>query len=142
MEISYIIAIVAILIIVLVIFYFKNKQSYTDTRPIVNGTHKTQPKVSAEPVAKDWNDVISDISLDPGVKESHAAYNANVRQFSSGANFSAVSDDNTSPIFTNFIGFSRPQYVEIDSTARQIPDIDTTVLKRNKRLTFKNDYDL
>ncbi len=78
-------------------------------------------------------------NLDPSIIHSHNKYTQNTRQYSSGANFSAISDDNVSPMQTNFLGFSRPRYVEVDPTARQVPDYDEHTLKRNKRMTFVSD---
>ncbi len=88
----------------------------------------------------DWADISKTVSLDPSIKDSHKKYISNTRQYSSGANFTSISDDNTSGIFTNFLGFSRPKYVPIGEGARQVPDIDSEVLKRNKHLSFQSDY--
>ena len=85
------------------------------------------------PVAESftWDDSIQQSSIDPGVVASHQNYVANVRNYSSGPSFTQVADDNTSPIYTNFLGFYRPTYVPVGTTARQVPDIDEDVLKRN-----------
>jgi uncharacterized protein YacL len=136
------ILIVIIVVVLIIIYYFYTKQSFKDTNNNVKFSEQKKIEQPKMEVPQNWNDVISKISLEPSVVDSHNSYIANVRQFSSGANFSAVADDNTSPIFTNFIGFSRPQFVDIDPTARQIPDVDINVLKRNKRITFTNDYNL
>lgn len=122
-----------VIMVALVLIYFmqpKKKESYQQNvlLPLVE--------------EKSWNEVIQDKSLEPSIKDSHADYITNTRQYSSGANFTSVADDNTSGIFTNFLGFSRPKYVDIDPTATQIPDVDHTVLKRNKHITFTNDYNL
>ena len=70
-------------------------------------------------------------SVESGVEKSHSEFVANVRNYSSGPSFQQISDDNTSGMFTNYIGFVRPQHVEVGSTALSIPSEDTTVLKRN-----------
>lgn len=78
-----------------------------------------------------WTDVIQ-TSLDPSTFSNHAEFVKDVRRFSSGANFTSVSDDNTNADFVNFRGLRRPEHVPIGPTARQVPDIDETVLMRNK----------
>jgi len=59
-----------------------------------------------------------------------------VRRFSSGANFTSVTDDNTNLAFVNFRGLRRPEHVPIGPDARQQPDIDESVLSRNRPLRF------
>ncbi len=142
-----------ILIVVILIYFFWYADGMGMLKRFRGGS---EPKIivvekSAVPIESDddegfmernWKGFVADASLDPSVLSSHNKYVANVRQYSSGANFSAIADDNISPLQTNFLGFSRPQYVEVDPTARQVPDIDTTTLKRNRRVTFTNDYNL
>ncbi len=135
-----IVAVVVLLSLFYYYYYIKQSFEHSEKKTVITVAPVNAPKVPV--IEKDYNEIIAEVSLDPSIADSHNQYVANVRQFSSGANFSAISDDNTSPIFTNFIGFSRPQYVEVDETARQVPDIDTSVLKRNKRLAFTNDYGL
>lgn len=83
-----------------------------------------------------WNDVITQTEIDPGVMENHAAFVNDVRRFSSGANFTSVADDNNNQAYTNFIGLNRPQHVNIGADARQQPDVDESVLKRNTYLRW------
>jgi hypothetical protein len=83
-----------------------------------------------------WDEIIQATELDPSTFSSQAEYVKGVRRFSSGANFTSVTDDNTNSAFTNFVGLQRPQHVPIGSTARQIPDIDENVLQRNHQLRF------
>jgi hypothetical protein len=64
-----------------------------------------------------------------------------VRRFSSGANFTAVTDDNTNTAFTNFVGLRRPEHVQIGSSARQVPDVDESVLQRNKNIRWNSVYE-
>lgn len=78
-----------------------------------------------------WTDVIK-TSLDPSTFTNHEEFVKDVRRFSSGANFTSVTDDNTNIDFVNFRGLRRPEHVPIGATARQVPDIDETVLMRNK----------
>lgn len=79
-----------------------------------------------------WDEYIKADDLDPSAFDSQAEFVKDVKRFSSGANFTSTADDNTSPIFTNFIGLRRPEHVPIGSSARQVPDIDETVLQRTK----------
>jgi hypothetical protein len=79
-----------------------------------------------------WDEVIQATELDPYTFVNHQSFVADVRRFSSGANFSSVADDNTSTDFVNFVGLRRPQHVPIGASSRQTPDIDETVLQRNK----------
>lgn len=80
----------------------------------------------------DWVDYIKAENLDPSAFVNQANYAKTAKRFSSGANFTAVQDDNNSPFFTNFIGLRRPQHVPIGDTARQVPDVDESVLARNR----------
>ena len=84
----------------------------------------------------DWTDVAKSQSIDPSIEESHSEYVHNTRQYSSGANFAAIGDDNNSDLFTNYLGFVRPDYIPIRSGLQQIPDLDNEVNKRNKHMTF------
>src|SRR5690349_10218468 len=83
-----------------------------------------------------WSDILAATELDASVIDNQAAFVADVRRFSSGANFTSVNDDNTNSAFTNFVGLRRPQNVHIGADARQQPDIDETVLMRNKDLRW------
>lgn len=83
-----------------------------------------------------WDEVVKVSDLDPSVHRNHQNFVADVRRFSSGANFTAVNDDNTNSAFTNFVGLRRPQHVDILPDARQQPDIDQDVLQRNKPLIW------
>lgn len=83
-----------------------------------------------------WDEVLSATELDPSIQDNHNQFVADVRRFSSGANFTAVADDDNNLAFTNFIGLNRPQHVHIGADARQQPDIDQTVLQRNRYLRF------
>ena len=86
-----------------------------------------------------WEDRIKAEDLDESVFVGHRDYVKDVSRFSSGANFTSVADDNTSFAFSNFVGLRRPQNVFVGNTARQQPDIDQTVLMRNKDLRFTGD---
>ena len=79
-----------------------------------------------------WDEYIKADDLDPSAFDSQAEFVKDVKRFSSGANFTSTADDNTSPIFTNFIGLRRPEHVPIGSSARQVPDIDVKDLQRTK----------
>jgi len=83
-----------------------------------------------------WSDILASTELDASVIDNQAAFVADVRRFSSGANFTSVNDDNTNAAFTNFVGLRRPQSVHIGADARQQPDVDENVLMRNKDLRW------
>lgn len=86
--------------------------------------------------AQPWDEVIAATELDPSTFVNHYEFVKDVRRFSSGSNFTAIDDSDTNLDFVNFIGLRRPEHVPIGDTARQIPDIDQTVLQRNKRYAF------
>lgn len=81
-----------------------------------------------------WSEVLAVTEVDPAIHASHMDFVKDVRRYSSGANFTSVTDDNTNIDFTNFRGLQRPTAIEhqIGESARQTPDIDETVLTRNK----------
>jgi hypothetical protein len=83
-----------------------------------------------------WTEVLQATEIDPATHVSHMDFVKDVRRFSSGANFTSVTDDNTSIDFVGFRGLQRPQHVDIGRDARQQPDIDEDVLKRNKQLRW------
>jgi hypothetical protein len=83
-----------------------------------------------------WNEVLKTSELDPATFTNHQDFVKDVRRFSSGANFTSVTDDNTNSAFTNFVGLRRPSHVDIGASARQQPDIDQSVLKRNADLRW------
>jgi hypothetical protein len=83
-----------------------------------------------------WDEVLKTTELDPATFANHQDFVKDVRRFSSGANFTSVTDDNTNLAFVNFVGLRRPQQVSIGASARQQPDIDQSVLKRNQPLRW------
>lgn len=85
-----------------------------------------------------WTEVIK-TSLDPATFTMHKEFVKDVRRFSSGANFTSVTDDNTNSVFTNFMGLRRPQHVPIGPTVRETPDVDETVLQRNHDFRWRTD---
>lgn len=88
-----------------------------------------------------WQEVVKATELDPSTFVNHNEFVKDVRRYSSGANFTSVTDDNTNSAFTSFVGLRRPTHVPIGATARQQPDIDQTVLMRNKRFDWSNGPD-
>jgi hypothetical protein len=138
-----------IVVILIVLYYFviykKNKRivlppiSEREKKEILADPSEEKLPDQEEFIANNWQGLMANSNLDPSIIQSHNKYTQNTRQYSSGANFSAISDDNVSPMQTNFLGFSRPRYVEVDPTARQVPDYDEHTLKRNKRMTFVSD---
>lgn len=92
-----------------------------------------------------WEDTLKATAVDPSVIENHSAFVADVRRFSSGANFTAVNDEDGNMAYTNFRGLQRPQHVHIGESARSQPDVDPTVLQRNNSLRWgykSSDYPL
>ena len=85
-----------------------------------------------------WGEVIKATELDPSTFVNHREFVKDVRRFSSGANFTSVTDDNTNIDFVGFVGLRRPTHVPIGDTARQQPDIDQSVLQRNQRFSWTN----
>ena len=85
-----------------------------------------------------WTEVLKFSELDRATFQNHKNFVKDVRRFSSGSNFTSVADDNTNAAFTNFVGLRRPQHVPIGESARQIPDVDQTVLQRNKKFIFNS----
>lgn len=83
-----------------------------------------------------WDAVLQATELDPSTFRNHMDYVKDVRRFSSGANFTSVTDDNTNLAFTNFVGLRRPESVPIGESARQTPDVDESVLQRNRPIRF------
>ncbi len=83
-----------------------------------------------------WDEVMQASEIDPSSYVNHAAFVADTRNFSSGANFTEKDDSNNSFAFVNFIGLRRPQHVEIGASARQQQDLDVSVLKRNRPFLF------
>lgn len=81
-----------------------------------------------------WDEAIKVSELDPSTFINQSEYVKDVRRFSSGANFTSVTDDNTSPTFTNFIGLRRNNAImnQVGQSSRQVPSEDETVLTREK----------
>jgi hypothetical protein len=89
-----------------------------------------------DPSATPWDEALKASELDPSTFANHMDFVKDVRRFSSGANFTSVTDDNTNIDFTNFRGLRRPEHVPIGASARQVPDIDESVLQRNRPLRW------
>lgn len=83
-----------------------------------------------------WDEVMQASELDPSTFVNHQDFVKDVRNFSSGAAFTDKDRSNESFAFVNFIGLRRPEHVEIGASARQQPDLDTSVLKRNRPFIF------
>lgn len=141
MNNSYILLAIAIVVVVIIIFVFEYSKTTTQEELIVPDTPSlpiVKPRVVKQ-LKKDgyedgasWTDVAAASELDPATFTNHQNFVKDVRRFSSGANFTSVTDDNTNLDFVNFVGLRRPEHVHIGAGARQIPDIDESVLKRNK----------
>jgi hypothetical protein len=99
---------------------------------VVNNTLMEQGYGDGAP----WDETLKATELDPSIFANHADFVKDTRTYSSGANFTSVADDNGSTVFTNFIGLRRPQPVPIGDSVREEPDVDETVLGRNKPFIF------
>ena len=159
MEIPPIGLVIVLLIILLVMFssqimaymvqmksYFMGGTASSPVEMLSDDDEVNDPKAgaTAQPATSDslkalgyvgglpWSDVIKTTELDPSTFINHEEFVKDVRRFSSGANFTSVTDDNTNLAFVNYVGLRKPESVTIGSTARQIPDVDETVLQRNK----------
>lgn len=103
-----------------------------------NATVNAVGEILNHPVNPDneWMELVKKMELDPSVVENHAEFVRDATRFSSGANFTSVADDNTNFAFVNFQGLRRPSHVNVGASARQVPDIDETVLQRQKPFRF------
>ena|SRR5271170_7097254 len=108
------------------------KITTTNSDSVVNSTLDALGYTADAP----WDQVLQATELDPSTFVNHMDFVKDVRRFSSGANFTSVTDDNTNQAFTNFVGLRRPEHVDIGPDARQQPDIDETVLQRNRGLRW------
>lgn len=83
---------------------------------------------------KSYMEQIKNNELDEETVQAH--YRDIVKQgpiYSSGAGFSIVEPDNTSPMFSNYTAFSRPEYVPIQPNPRQLQGEDISLLMKNNR---------
>jgi hypothetical protein len=83
-----------------------------------------------------WSDVLAATELDASVHENQREFTADVRRFSSGANFTSIADDNRDTYSMSWLGLRRPQAVHIGEDARQVPDVNTDIFKRNRDLRW------
>lgn len=139
-----VIAVVIIVLIIIILYRLPSMLGHSEKAtpapvapaPVAAPTPPPAPiTVPASPSNKpitSWSDVLAQTEIDPGTIQSHQDFVKDVKRFSSGANFTSVTDDNTSDFFVNFRGLRRPQHVPIGVDARQVPDVDETVLMRNK----------
>ena len=117
-----------------------SKQENLEVDPKANSANTYQPDESDTLRAlgysgnMPWDEVIASTELDPATFINHKEFVKDVRRFSSGAGFTSISDDNNSFAFVNFQGLRRGNAIPnmIGGTARQIPDIDESVLTREK----------
>lgn len=157
------IAIVIIIIILAIFMFLKNKKNIKkksgskavqmpkDEDEMENYVNNPKDDVSLNPASNkkqyadslvalgytdgiSWDENIKITELDPATFINQQQFVKDVRRFSSGANFTSVTDDNTNLDFVNFVGLRRNEAIPgmIGATARQIPDIDENVLTRTK----------
>lgn len=84
-----------------------------------------------------WSDKLIREELSESDLQRH--YNDMVRQapiFSSGAGYSVVAEDNTSPAFTDYVGLFPPSYVPILPDQRQVTDLDVKQMLTRKRVKW------
>lgn len=122
---------IIVIAILAVFIYLETRQNYTNFVRVT----KPAPVAKKENFNSDWTETIQKLDLDPSVEKSHQKYINNVRQYSSGANFTSIMDD-SGPIFSNYLGFSRPAYIPIDPSNKQVPDHDPEVMLRNRHISF------
>jgi Sec-independent protein translocase protein TatA len=82
-----------------------------------------------------WNEYVQDMILDPAVKSNHSEFVKDISKFYLGSRIGQVSDESRSFAAMNFRGLRRPEYVKIGDDVRQQLDVDTNILKRNKKFT-------
>lgn len=128
--------IVIIVIIIFVLWWLHKKREsfessinspiyYNDLPTSIQKNNKHQ---------ENWEEYLANQTLAPTDRARHRE--SMIKQqpiFSSGAGYSIVEPDNTSPTFTNFVGLHRPEYIPIGDGQRQVIDIDPDQLKKNKR---------
>ena len=84
--------------------------------------------------AKSYMEKITNDTVDKETADAH--YRDMVKQkpiYSSGAGYSVVDPTNTSPTFTNYTAFSKPEYVPLLPGLRQIYSENIEILKDNVR---------
>jgi len=113
-------------------------QNPKDTSAVALPSEEVDATLDALGYTRDapWDAIIAQTEIDPSAFANHMDFVKDVRRFSSGSNFTSVTDDNTNAAFVNFRGLRRPWHVPIGPDARQQPDIDESVLQRNKPLRW------
>jgi hypothetical protein len=113
-------------------------QNPKDTSKVAISNEEVDSTLDALGYTRDapWDAIIAETEIEPSAFANHMDFVKDVRRFSSGSNFTSVTDDNTNAAFTNFVGLRRPWHVPIGPDARQQPDIDESVLQRNKPMRW------
>lgn len=126
--------VIAAVVVVLIIMYIIGSKPNVPKRVCGSASYQEDatPMQDLYP-GSSWTSSIANADVDPSVHDNHAAFVKDTKRFDSGPGFTSVADDNTSAVFTNFVGLRRPQHVPIGDDARQQPDIDQSVLARNGR---------
>lgn len=136
------IIVVIIVVVIIVIIAVKGmpaktspvKAEYLDAAPATEVPSRNVVEALGKTT---WTESLKDSEIDESTLDSHRSFVEDATRFSSGANFTSVTDDNTNAVFTNFQGLRRPQHVPIGESARSIPDIDETVLQRNTQSSWR-----
>lgn len=84
--------------------------------------------------SKSYMEMITNNEIDKETAASH--YKNMVKQspiYSSGAGYSVIEEDNTSPTFTNYNSIFKPEYVKMLPNPRQIYSENIDILKENTR---------
>lgn len=144
--------IIAGIIIIAIAFYFYYKYKIinaiipklpSNLHPVSSPVPKISGKGPVETLRNNTGNIYGDnyrwnesllVTIDPKIKQHHKDYVENVTRFggSTVRNFD-IEETATNPMFTNFVGLRRPQYIPIRATNREIPDIDVTPMKTFKR---------
>ena len=128
--------IIIVIVIIFIIWWLRKRESLVSTTesPIYYNDIPRSLKRNKIKNQENWEEHLANSTISPEDKARHVE--SMVKQvpiFSGGASYSIVEPDNTSPSFTNYVGLFRPAYVPILDGQRQVVDIDTEQLKKNKR---------
>lgn len=130
-----IIVILIIIVALIIVIYTIYRRESWPINP--RESWPANPNVKNVKKNSSWTDKLIREELTEDDLKRH--YNDMVRQapiFSSGAGYSVVAEDNTSPAFTDYVGLFPPSYVQIDPGQRQITDLDVSQVLTRKRVKW------
>jgi len=130
---------IGIIIIIVIILYFIYKyygESFSEYIPHKIKHNNRRDRFSEynttplQNTPRSWGQSLRDNQITPDIKARHQADMVDVTPiYSSGAGYSEVEQDNNNPAFTQWRGFTRPDYIPLLPDARQLPDIDIEQMK-------------